>query len=103
MALKRQTCVNHPDRAAIGICVITRKAICAECSTRYEGVNYSKEGLRIVQQRREAEAGRAGRGGFVVVLSIVVSPLLLYLLHLFYLLLFNWFIDLNQVDTWLTP
>lgn len=55
MALKKTFCLNHPDRPAIGICVITGQAICEECCTRYEGVNYSREGLRILQARRKAE------------------------------------------------
>ncbi len=52
--IRRQFCHNHPGRQAIGECVITHQPVCSECSTRYEGVNYSKEGLRILQERRRA-------------------------------------------------
>jgi hypothetical protein len=62
MAITRRFCENHPDRAAIGVCVITRMAICEECSTRYEGVNYSREGLRILQERRAQAQAPAGLG-----------------------------------------
>jgi len=27
-------CFNHPDRAAVGICAVCRKAICRECVAR---------------------------------------------------------------------
>ena len=41
MAIEKRMCAFHPDRLAIGICVETKVPICGECSTRYEGVNYS--------------------------------------------------------------
>ena len=86
MAIKKKTCANHPDRPAIGVCVITRKAICAECSTRYEGVNYSKEGLRILQFQRASQAERAGsKGGILTLGATLLSPFFLYLLYAFYL------------------
>ena len=83
MAIQQRFCVNHPDRPAIGICVITQKAICGECSTRYEGVNYSREGLQILQQRR-AKAAQAGprHGWALLAASILATPLLLYLMYL---------------------
>jgi hypothetical protein len=86
LAIEKKTCANHPDRPAIGVCVITRKAICAECSTRYEGVNYSKEGLRILQARRASQAKRAGsKGGILAWGAALLSPLFLFLLYAFYL------------------
>lgn len=57
MAIKRDYCMNHPDRPAIGRCVITRNPICAECSTTYDGVNYSREGLEILRRSRIAPTG----------------------------------------------
>ncbi len=85
MAISQRKCSNHPDRMAIGVCVITGKAICAECSTRYEGVNNSKEGLLILQQRR-AQAGRQDvkRSKTWKVAALVSVPVLLYLLYLGY-------------------
>ncbi|MBN1809369.1 MAG: hypothetical protein JW909_09905 [Planctomycetes bacterium] len=85
MALKKEMCINHPDRPAIGVCVMTGKAICAECSTRYEGVNYSKEGLRMLQAQRALEAGSTDAPGMLFTVGmIVLSPLFLFLLYLFY-------------------
>lgn len=60
MAIERKYCTNHPDRVAIGLCMVTRKPICAECSTRYNGVNYSREGLEILRERRRRLAARKG-------------------------------------------
>lgn len=60
MTVERRYCVNHPERVAIGVCVETKKPICGECSTRYNGVNYSREGLEILRQRRMRERGSGG-------------------------------------------
>lgn len=86
MPIPQRSCANHPDRLAIGVCVITRKPICAECSTRYEGVNYSKEGLRIVEERRKASAGAVGWGARLISACLwLAAPALLFLLYRFYL------------------
>ncbi len=58
MAIQRAVCVHHADRPAIGVCIVTKKHICAECSTRIDGVNYSKEGLAILSENRVAGAAR---------------------------------------------
>lgn len=83
MALKKTFCLNHPDRPAIGICVITGQAICEECSTRYEGINYSREGLRILQARRN-EANATGRwfDHVWLMLAAILSPLWAWLIYL---------------------
>jgi hypothetical protein len=99
MALQRQSCVNHPDRAAIGVCFVTKKPICAECSTRYEGVNYSKEALEILRQERAAAAKESGsRRGMLALLMICLSPLLLYAHYLFFNLASSMLIDIQQID-----
>ena len=78
-------CINHPDRPAIGICVITKKQICQECSTQYEGVNYSKEGLEILMSRRAATVTRVGVGErFIGLIALLSAPILLFLLYYFY-------------------
>ena len=82
MAIQRRFCANHPQRAAIGVCVITGVAICGECSTRYEGVNYSKEGLAILHARRAQAGNRPHR--LLTVLAWIASPVLLLLLYLAY-------------------
>lgn len=87
MDIERRFCSNHPQRPAIGVCVMTRVPICGECSTRYEGVNYSKEGLRLLQQQRAvATAGGRSRKRLVTaVLAWCLAPLMLYLMYLAYL------------------
>jgi hypothetical protein len=86
MAIQQRFCVNHPQRPAIGICVITHQAICSECSTRYEGVNYSKDGLRLLHERRRgASAARRRRLVVLAAVAWVLSPLLLYCMYLAYL------------------
>jgi hypothetical protein len=92
MAIQRRYCKNHPDRPAIGVCVITQQAICSECSTRYEGVNYSREGLRILQERRRA-LETSGRRSFAGIAWIVLSPVALLLTYWFFQLLVGLFID----------
>jgi hypothetical protein len=86
MTIQQRYCSNHPQRPAIGVCVITHKPICGECSTRYEGVNYSKEGLQILQQQRAA-AARKGRGTLTVMITLAwcLVPLLLWLVYLSYM------------------
>jgi hypothetical protein len=80
MAIERRFCKNHPDRPAIGVCVITHEAICSECSTRYEGVNYSREGLRIVQERRRM--GEKSRSRWLVSGALTaLAPVLLWLVY----------------------
>ena len=92
-------CVNHAQRPAIGVCVMTRRPICAECSTRYEGVNYSKEGLEILRERRAtATRGGAGADAAVAVLAVLLSPLVLFMVYLFYRVSVTSVIDLQQLD-----
>ncbi len=99
MAIQRRMCANHDNRMAIGVCVITKAPICAECSTRYEGVNYSKEGLAILKKRR-AKASKAGMSSKAVgyMLAVVVSPLLVYAHFLFFEHTTSFFIDLQQFE-----
>ncbi|MDH5478431.1 MAG: hypothetical protein OEY50_08870 [Nitrospinota bacterium] len=89
-------CVNHPDRHAIGVCVITKKPICPECSTKYEGVNYSREGLEELKRRR-AQKTRSGIWSRAANLAMVAqAPLSFYLLYLCYLYTFNAFTGLAK-------
>ena len=71
--------------------MITKKPICPECSTRYEGVNYSKEGLEELQRRRAgAGAGRGSKRRMVDALAIIQAPVSLYLIYLFYFYSVRW-------------
>ncbi len=82
MGLKKTFCINHPDRPAVGICVITKNPICEECSTRYDGVNYSREGLAIMRARRKAGAGRRfWRDHAWFAAMVILSPLWLLMLY----------------------
>lgn len=67
---------------------MTSRPICEECSTRYEGVNYSKEGLLMLQQQRAAkEQTSAGFWRRAVRVGMwVLSPIALFLVYLSYLL-----------------
>ena len=40
------TCANHSTREAIGICIECRARVCAECSTKVEGINHCVSCLR---------------------------------------------------------
>lgn len=75
MAIEKRMCAFHADRLAIGVCVETKMPICGECSTRYEGVNYSKEGLRRLQARR-APKKKTGDGWFARHFSTVFFSLI---------------------------
>lgn len=82
----------------MGVCIITEKPICAECSTRYEGVNYSKEGLAILHARRAAEADALGwRTRAICWFAVAACPVLLGMMYLFYVLLFEGLIDIQQL------
>ncbi len=99
MAIRKQLCVNHADRPAIGVCVITKRPICAECSTRYEGVNYSREGLDILHERRGATARGPAKGArTAAVVAFTLAPLMLCMVYLFYRVSLTLVIDLQQLD-----
>lgn len=97
MAEIQRHCQEHPQRRAIAVCVVTGKAICLECSTRYEGVNYSKEGLEQLQAERRREQARGGVlervAGYVL---LGASPLLLLALYGFVRLAGGLLIDMGQ-------
>jgi hypothetical protein len=94
MAIQQRFCVNHPQRPAIGVCIITHKAICSECSTRYQGVNYSIEGLQIVRQREQSQSRPKRRFLHWAILAFL-TPATLYLMYLSYL------IEANTLIGWL--
>lgn len=65
---------------------MTREPICAECSTRYEGVNYSHEGLRMLHAQR---AAGKGEGRWLRIAGVLAMPVLLCLTYASYLLSFR--------------
>ncbi|MDH5509134.1 MAG: hypothetical protein OEZ32_02150 [Nitrospinota bacterium] len=82
-------CVNHPERPAIGECVITKKPICPECSTRYEGVNYSREGLAELKRRRARNTGLGFWNKVANMAMVAQAPVSLFLLYQYYLYIFT--------------
>ena len=97
MAIKKRACAFHADRVAIGVCVITKQPICAECSTRYQGVNYSKEGLRILRVRQADSAKNSRQSDrLITTVCVLATPALLYLVALFYQFSVRSLIDLQQ-------
>lgn len=93
----QRMCDNHPDRRAIGVCVETHKPICAECSTRYQGVNYSKQGLAIRMARRSANRRRSPV--WFTLFSwgaVLLVPLWIYMGYLFFHLGGQSVIDIMQ-------
>ncbi len=53
----RPLCAQHPDREALGICVMCRRPVCAECSTPIEGINRCASCIAALAQAAEIEAG----------------------------------------------
>jgi hypothetical protein len=53
----RPQCAQHPDREAIGICVVCRRPICAECSTPIEGINRCAACVAALHPAAEWAAG----------------------------------------------
>ena len=68
-------CTNHPGREGIGICVVCRRVVCVECSTKIAGVNHCRACLA-------ARAGTAGErrpsraGGVIQALAALALVLL---------------------------
>jgi hypothetical protein len=60
MAIKRHACANHPDRDALGVCVVTRQPMCSECATLHEGVLHSRQALEAMRAARaKAQVGNS--------------------------------------------
>lgn len=98
MAVEKKMCVNHPERPAQGICVMTRNPICSECSTRYEGVNYSREGLELLKQQRLAKSRDGAKRGLLKYCLWLAFPPSVLLMYAVYHRLFSGIIDLLQAD-----
>jgi len=64
-------CRNHPARGAIGICVICRAPVCADCTTKVDGINHCIACLARRPQRRETV--RRTRPGLLVAAGIPLS------------------------------
>jgi hypothetical protein len=82
----RPQCANHPDREALGICVVCRRPICAECSTPIEGINRCAACVRALAPVAEFEASlqrderpelRAGNIAALLTLGLLVFLVML--------------------------
>ena len=79
--LKSQFCANHPERAARAVCVSCRKAVCPECATQWEGINYCVHCLRARREKSVAKSSAPETAlvlAAIVVLFISVSYLMLW-------------------------
>jgi hypothetical protein len=46
-------CRYHPDRPGVGVCMRCRAPVCADCTTRLEGVNHCHACLRALGAGRD--------------------------------------------------
>ena len=91
-------CAQHPDRQAIGVCVVTKKPICAECSTQYQGVNYSKQGLAQFLAGQKVKVGVKRGSPVLWTLLLLASPLMLYVTWLGFGLASQFSVDIIQAS-----
>jgi hypothetical protein len=70
-------CEAHPERAGVGVCVECRRVLCAECSTRFEGINRC---ARCLQARLASVQGLAPRDDWSLgaVFQATLATLLLF-------------------------
>jgi hypothetical protein len=71
-------CYYHPDRAAIGVCVRCRTAICAACSTRLDGINHCHRCLSKLAARAEAKPGGFAAGTVLAAVALAAAWLILF-------------------------
>jgi hypothetical protein len=53
LVMQAAACAFHAQREALGVCVACRSRVCAECTTKVEGINYC---VRCLAQRARSEA-----------------------------------------------
>jgi succinate dehydrogenase/fumarate reductase-like Fe-S protein len=70
------TCFYHAERNGIGVCMSCRRVICADCSTRLDGVNHCHACIESLS-RKEKEPGSQVPELLVHAVALVVSVLLL--------------------------
>ena len=52
--MQAAACAFHADREALGVCVACRARVCAECTTKVEGINYC---VRCLAERAQEAEG----------------------------------------------
>lgn len=73
-------CTYHPDRAAVGVCVLCRTVICIECSTPIDGINYCVKCIEKMSEARRPSrfAGREIHPLSLLILAVTLAGLWLY-------------------------
>jgi hypothetical protein len=79
-----RACHYHEDRPAVGICMRCRRAICAGCTTRLDGVNHCHQCLKKLS-RAAAEAPGAAISGVSVGLAVLLVGFLFLFLECLFL------------------
>jgi hypothetical protein len=65
-------CFNHPDLPAIARCVRCGKAVCASCSTRWEGMHHCNSCL-AAQRAAEPDRTAVARAVGLALLGLAVA------------------------------
>ena len=60
-------CAHHPERPAHALCMSCQRAVCQECATTWEGINYCAPCL--ARRRRPAKASTPWAGWVLVLAS----------------------------------
>lgn len=77
-------CRNHLDRDGVGVCVPCRRVVCAECSTRLDGINHCRECLERKLGRARRAPGAVRRGFERIAAAAAVALAYAALLGIFY-------------------
>lgn len=70
MAIKAQSCANHPDRPGRALCMKCRKTVCLECATLWDGINYC---VNCLKKTREATHEKSSLVSWVVMLTSIAA------------------------------
>lgn len=65
-------CTNHPAREGIGICVVCRRVVCVECSTKIDGVNHCRGCLASRSAKAAERRTSFAEGALQTVLAVAV-------------------------------
>lgn len=71
-------CHYHRDRPGVGICVRCRVVICAECSTRLDGINHCHACLKALGRSNKPAARRAWSQSLLAVFVLTISWLVYF-------------------------
>jgi hypothetical protein len=77
-------CRYHPDRPGIGVCMRCRVVLCADCSTRVDGVNHCHSCLKALGRRPASRPTGAALGALAAL--VVLSTAWLFFAGFFWLL-----------------